>query len=211
MRIIDLTHTVSPEMPVYPGTVKPVFITDSSIEEAGFLEKKITLCSHIGTHVDAPAHLLKDAETLDSLEIDHFYGPALMVNVETSGSAPIEVSDLDFYTKELEKVDFLLLHSGWSSFWGTDTYFSDYPVLTLEAATWLNKFRLKGIGLDTISADTADTLDYPVHKAFLKNNTIIVENLTNLSSLSVSLFNFSCFPIKFVNGDGSPVRAVAYI
>lgn len=211
MKIIDLTHTVSPDMPVYPGTEQPVFIAGSSIEEAGFLEKKITLNSHTGTHVDAPAHLLKDADTLDSLAIEHFHGPALLVNIEMLAAKTINVSDLEFYTKELEKVEFLVIHTGWSKYWGTDEYFSNYPVLTVESANWLNNFRLKGLGLDTISADTADARDYPVHKTLLQRNTIIIENLTNLSSLPVSLFTFSCFPIKFENGDGSPVRAVAYI
>ena len=211
MKIIDLTHTVSPEMPVYPGTEQPVFMTGCSLEGNGFLEKKITLYSHTGTHVDAPAHLLEDAETLDSLAIEHFYGTALMVNFEKSASTTIDVNDLEFYTKELEKVDFLLLHTGWSEYWGSEKYFSDYPVLTAEAAEWLNKFHLKGVGLDTISADTTDTRDYSVHKILLRENTIIIENLAHLALISVSLFAFSCFPMKFENADGSPVRAVAYM
>ena len=211
MRIVDLSHTVSPDMPVYPGTEQPVFITGCTLADAGFLEKKIALSSHTGTHVDAPAHLLKDAETLDSLAIEHFHGPALMLNFETLASRTIEVSDLEFFKEELAKVDFLLLHTGWSKYWGTDKYFSDYPVLTVEAANWLNNFQLKGVGLDTISADTADTHDYPIHKTLLQKSTIIIENLTNLASLSVSLFTFSCFPIKFEDADGSPVRAVAYV
>ena len=53
MRIIDLTHPISEDMPVYPGTEPPIFETGCSIEEAGFLEKKITLYSHTGTHIDA--------------------------------------------------------------------------------------------------------------------------------------------------------------
>jgi kynurenine formamidase len=211
MRIIDLSHIVSSDMPVYPGTEQPELIERSSLEEAGFLEKKITFSSHVGTHVDAPAHMLKDAQTLDSLEIDQFFGPALMVSFDGSASKKIDVSGLDFYSKELEKVDFLIVHTGWSTHWGTEKYFVDYPVLTVEAATWLKQFHLKGVGLDTISADTVDSGGNPIHKALLQENTIIIENLTNLSSLSVSLFNFSCFPIKFVNADGSPVRAVAYV
>ncbi len=211
MRIVDLTHTVSADMPVYPGTEQPVFLTRNCHEEAGFLEKKITLSSHTGTHVDAPAHLVKDAETLDSLAIDHFHGRALMVNVERFASKTIETSDLEFYAKELEKVDFLLLHTGWSKYWGEEEYFSNYPVLSVAAANWLHKFQLKGIGLDNISADAADSTDFPVHKALLQKNIIIVENLTNLSFLSDSLFSFSCFPIKFASADGSPVRAVAYV
>lgn len=211
MRIVDLSHTVSPNMPVYPGTEQPIFITGCSIEEIGFLEKKVTMYSHTGTHVDAPAHLIKDADTLDLLAIEHFHGSALMLNFENDKSKTIDVSSLEPYEKEIEIIDFLLIHTGWSKHWGTEKYFSDYTVLTLEAANWLSEFQLKGFGLDTISADISETDDYPIHKILLKKNTIIIENLINLLSLPSSTFTFSCFPIKFEDADGSPVRAVAYV
>ena len=82
MKIVDLSYTVSPDMPVYPGTEQPVFIDACSIEETGFREKKITMYSHTGTHIDAPSHLIKDANTLDFLGIEHFYGSALMLDFE---------------------------------------------------------------------------------------------------------------------------------
>jgi kynurenine formamidase len=211
LKIIDLTHTVSPDMPVYPGTEQPVFLTGCSIEEAGFLEKKIIMYSHTGTHIDAPAHLIKDHNTLDLLPIEHFHGTALMLNMENRESKTIDVKDLEPHKEAIKKIDFLLIYTGWSKYWGSDKYFSDFSVLSIEAATWLTGFQLKGIGFDTISADTADTEDYPVHKIFLQENIIIVENLKNLVSLPGSVFDFSCFPVKFKDADGSPVRAVAYI
>ena len=76
MKIIDLTHSISPRMPVYPGTEPPIFIQGCSIDEIGFLEKKITLYSHTGTHIDAPAHLIKGSKTLDQLPVEHFQGRA---------------------------------------------------------------------------------------------------------------------------------------
>ena len=211
MKIVDLSYTVSPDMPVYPGTEQPVFIDACSIEETGFREKKITMYSHTGTHIDAPAHLIKDANTLDFLGIEHFHGSALMLDFENDKLKTIDVPSLEPSEKEIETVDFLLIHTGWSKYWGTEKYFSDYPALTLEAANWLSKYQLKGIGLDTISADVSETADYPIHKVLLKQNTIIIENLINLPSLPGANFTFSCFPIKFEDADGSPVRAVAYV
>ena len=46
---------------------------------------------------------------------------------------------------------------------------------------------------------------------FIKNRQIInIENLANLDQCGAELFMFSCFPLKLENGDGSPVRAVAW-
>jgi kynurenine formamidase len=104
-----------------------------------------------------------------------------------------------------------LLSTGWSRYWGDKKYFSDYPVLTIEAAQWLNRFDLKGLGVDTISVDKADSKEFPIHKVFFQNDTILVENLANLETLTCRQFFFSCFPLSFDKADGSPVRAVAFI
>lgn len=209
MNIVDLSHTLSADMPVYPGTEQPQFVTGCSIEEDGFLEQKITMYSHTGTHVDAPAHLLKDGKTLGQLGINHFCGSALLLNFESSNETTIELLSLLVHEKEIKQVDFLLLYTGWSKYWGTATYFSGYTTLTVEAAQWLSGLQLKGVGLDTISADVSDTEDYPVHKKLLGKDIVIVENLTHLHLLPQTNFTFACFPMKFEHADGSPVRAVA--
>lgn len=211
MKPVDLTHTISPVMPVYPGTEPPVFTTGCSLEEIGFLEKKITLYSHTGTHVDAPAHLLKGRKTLDMLPIDHFYGPALLLNFDKVSTKTIEIKDLEPYRDSIKEIDFLLLHTGWSRYWGSDRYFTHFPVLSTEAAHWLSDFPLKGLGLDTISADPADSKEYFVHKVLLEKDIIIIENLAHLADLPDEQFQFSCFPMSFEDADGSPVRAVAFL
>jgi arylformamidase len=210
MRIIDLSHEISPNMPVYPGTEPPVFSPGCSMEDAGFLEKKITFYSHTGTHMDAPAHLIKNSKTLDQFPIAHFYGKALLVNVENLKKPLIDIKDLNSYQDDLRQVEFVLIYTGWSRFWHTEKYFTDYPVLSFESAQWLSQFDLKGIGLDVISADIAGSRDFPIHNVFLKNNTVIIENLNNLGLINVDQFFFSCFPLNFKDADGSPVRAVAF-
>ncbi len=211
MQIIDLTHPISPNMPTYPGTEPPVFMTECSIDDTGFLEKKITLYSHTGTHVDAPAHLIKGAKTLDQLPIEHFYGKGCLLNCTDIKNQAIGIKELEPHQDTIRQVDFILIHTGWSRYWGTDKYFSDYGVLSLEAADWLTGFNPKGLGLDAISADKADSGNFPVHKTLLRNNTIIIENLKNLGEIPCDQFIFSCLPLAFEDADGSPVRALAFV
>ena len=54
MKIIDLTHTISEDMPVYPGTEPPVLKPANTYEKDGFRETLLSLYSHTGTHVDPP-------------------------------------------------------------------------------------------------------------------------------------------------------------
>lgn len=211
MKPIDLSHAIASDMTVYPGTEPPVFTPGCSIDEAGFLERQIRFFSHTGTHVDAPAHMLKDSKTLDELAIEQFYGPALLLDCRNLHPPVIELENLEPFGQQIERVDFLLLHTGWSRFWGSEQYFAEFPVLSAAAARWLSSFSLKGLGLDTISADAIDSADYPVHKVLLQKNIVIIENLTNLAELPCNRFDFCCFPLSFIDADGSPVRAVALI
>ena len=211
MKLIDLSYPITPTMPVYPGDEQPVLKAMGSIDEDGYKDRVIMICSHTGTHMDAPTHILKNVPSLDQLPIDHFYGKAFLFNWVEVESKTIERENLVVHRDALEHVDFLLVHTGWSKYWGTEAYYSNYPILSSDAADWLKGFSLKGIGLDTISVDQIDTHDFPVHKALLGNNTVIVENLTNLDQLTGVTFTFSCFPLSLEDADGSPVRAVAII
>lgn len=211
MKIVDLSHSIFPNMPVYPGTEPPSFTTACTIDGVGFLEKKITLYSHTGTHIDAPAHIIHGAKTLDQLSTDNFIGTAFPMNLTAINKPIIDISDLEPHQNLIRKSEFILLNTGWSRFWGTESYFAGYPVLSYEAALWLSNFELKGLGVDMISADEAESTDFPIHKIFLGRNIVIIENLTNLRALPGNDFIFSCLPLKIGQADGSPVRAVGII
>jgi arylformamidase len=209
MKTIDLSHTISIETPVYPGTDPPSFSIPCTIENQGFLEKRITLFSHTGTHMDAPSHILSDGKSLDRFPAEKFMGKAAVINLTHIDRSDITYHDLIQYDSLILKIDFLLLHTGWYLKWGKDDYFKEYPVLTAAAARWLAGFPLKGIGVDMISVDRTDTDTYPIHRIFLQNEILLVENLTALSELPDMIFSFCCFPLKIKDADGSPVRATA--
>jgi kynurenine formamidase len=211
MPIVDLTHLIAADMPVYPGTTPPVLVTGCAIDVDGFEEKQITMFSHTGTHIDAPAHLIKGAKTLNHLPMGHFYGKAVLLDCVQRQDPTIGIGELRPYEKTFNQIDFLLLNTGWHRYWGSERYYSGYPTLSNAAAQWLGRWGLKGIGLDTISADAAQSRDFTIHKTLLKGDTLIIENLTNLEKLPRHPFFFACFPLKIEDADGSPVRAVAFL
>jgi arylformamidase len=211
MEIVDLSHTISPDMPVYPGTEPPMFSTACTIEGIGFLEKKITLFSHTGTHMDAPAHIIPGAKTLDQMPPDQFVGKGAVVDIRVNNGSTIDIELLKPHQGRIEGCEFLLFHTGWGDLWGTEAYLNRFPVLSHDAATWLAGFSLKGIGADTISADEAESTAFPIHTIFLERDIVIIENLTNLRALPDTEFIFTCFPLKIEEADGSPVRAVALL
>ena len=68
-------------MPVYPGTEPPILEEANTITRDGFAEKKLSLFSHTGTHMDAPAHMIPNGRTLDSYPVEEFFGRAVMLDL----------------------------------------------------------------------------------------------------------------------------------
>ncbi|NTW52252.1 MAG: cyclase family protein [Chlorobiaceae bacterium] len=211
MRIVDLSHVITSDMPVWPGTSPPEFSEICTIARDGFAEQSISISSHTGTHIDAPAHIIDGGASIDTLDIGRFFGKALLVDLYSQPGGSIPVEALRPFAPLIEQSDFLLLHTGWSRFWGQGGYDRDYPVLSAGAASWIAGFSLKGVGIDAPSFDLSGSDDYPVHRCLLAEGILLIENLTNLDRLNEDLFFLSVLPLGIVGAEASPVRAVALL
>ena len=209
--ILDLTHLLHNDLPVFPGSEKPLIKQINTVAEHGFAQSKLNLLSHHGTHMDAPSHMLANGKTLDQFGPEQFYGPAVCIDCTQVKDECISKTMLTGFEQAIKEAGFVLLYTGWSDKWGSEAYFSGFPVLSREACEWLCKLNLKGIGLDNISFDRMDSTDYENHLIAFRHNLIIIENLTNLKSLVNKRFKLACFPLKYSTADGSPVRAMAVI
>jgi len=198
-------------MPSYPGTPCPIFQPFASIGEHGFAEQLLTLSSHTGTHVDLPSHILSAGSSLDAFGVERFAGKGIAIDLRGVAGGLISVEALHPFRALIKEIDFLLLCSGWSQYWGTADYYAGYPVLSSQAARWLTGFHLKGVGVDMISVDTADSVDFPVHRCLLQKEILIIENILCPPQLFHSFFTFCAFPLKIAGAEASPVRAVALI
>ncbi len=208
MKIIDLSHILSPDISVFPGTEKPIF---ERKEIEGYPEVKITMYTHTATHMDAPIHIIKGAKCLDDFPVDKFMGKAIVIDCKHLAGKNITLDFLKQFEDKIKNFEFILFNSGWSAKWKTEAYFEGFPTLTTEAATWLTTFHLKGIGLDSISLDPVPDLSLPNHKIVLAKEILIIENMCNMDTLPNTEFIFQCLPLKIEQADGSPVRAVGMV
>lgn len=206
MRIIDLTHTVAERMPVYPGTEQPRLSAACTIEKDMFRETLIRIYSHTGTHMDAPSHIFHNGASLDEMPAEAFIGKALVIDCKEAKKC-IEMDRIDI--NKADKADFLLFFTGFDRYWNQVRYFTDYPVCGQSVIDYLINSHKKGIGLDTISADPIGSLEN--HRSLLKNDVLIVENLTGLGALGSETFDFCALPLKIENADGAPIRAIAML
>jgi len=213
--IVDLSHPLGPGISVYPGD--PPFRVDQAATLAadGVNVTSLHLGTHAGTHVDAPFHLLADGASIDALALELFTGPAVVVDVRgrEAGEA-IGWDALAGRAAEFRPGAVVLLHTGWSRFFGTPAYLR-HPWLTGDAARRLVAAGVRTLGVDTLSPDPTPAsdsaaLDLPVHHAVLGAGGVIAENLAGLEQVTFADPRISLFPLPIAGADGAPVRAVAW-
>ena len=124
MRVLDLTHTIAENMPVYPGTETPIFAGANTYEKDGFKETKLTMFA--------------GRTTLDAFPASQFIGKALVIECsDLNEGKAITLERILQYGKDAENADFLLFYLGWDKRWGTDAYFGDYPCLDDAAMDYI--------------------------------------------------------------------------
>jgi len=120
---------------------------------------------------------------------------------------------MDYINKDREKADaadFLLFNLGWDKRWGTEAYFGDYPYIDDEVVDYIISQKKRGVGLDVIGIDPIADENLTIHKKlFAKNEIVVIENLMDLDKCGDDLFAFCALPLKHVDADGSPIRAIA--
>ncbi len=212
MKAIDLTHLISEDMPVYPGTEGPKLSPANTYDKDGFKETLMTMYTHTGTHMDPPAHLFAGRTTLDRFPIEQFVGRALVVDCsEMNEGERVPLEAITRYGRKAEEADFLLFRFGWDKRWGTAGYFGNYPYLSGEAVDYILNTHKKGVGLDVIGIDPIADEHLTIHrKLFAEHEIVVIENLMNLDQVGDELFWFMALPLKHVDADGSPIRAIAF-
>lgn len=175
----------------------------ATLEKDGYENHTITFDNHVGTHMDAPSHMLKGGKTLAQFPVEKFTGKGVYVRVANQFTIDL------VQQAKIEKDDVVLFHTGRSENYDAKDYFTDYPAPTEEIAAYLVKKQVKMVGVDMCSVDPHST-SFPVHKILLKNDMLILENLVNLASLQGKHFQVYAFPLA-LQLNGAPVRVVAEI
>jgi kynurenine formamidase len=213
--IVDLSHPLDDDTPVYPGDPVASFPPATTIDEHGYNVLHVRMGSQTGTHVDAPFHFLADGARIDELPLELFLGPAVVADVR--GKRPHDAvtwADLAPVADRLGPGRILLLHTGWDAHWGTDAYF-DHPFLDGDAAARVIAAGVRTIGLDALSLDETvlggePAAGFAAHDVVLGAGGVIIENLRNLDAVPSGEPVVSVLPLRIAGADGAPVRAVAF-
>ncbi len=201
--IIDLSVAINEQLPVYPGDPATKIQPAGQLEKDGFTDHYISIGTHVGTHIDAPLHMLKEGVTLDQIPIEQFVGRGRYITVIDQKFDLMAVKKAG-----IEAGDIVLFRTGMSDNYQDKAYFENYPAVSEEIAKYLVDSKVKMVGFDTCSADNQD--GFPIHKILLGGNVLIIENLVNLAKLEDKEFKVTALPIK-LQIDGAPARVIAEV
>ena len=206
MRTYDITLTISPELPTWPGDPRVELERVRKIEDGSNANvSRVDMGVHTGTHVDAPFHFLQDGKTVDQIDLSLLTGRAYVLHlpeVDVITAPVLEDAQIPPRTRRV------LFKTRNSESWAKEDqdFNTDFVGLSEDGAEYLVKRGVKLVGMDYLSVAPYKK-SRPTHESLLKAGVVIVEGL-DLSEVSQGRYTLYCLPLKIANSDGAPARAI---
>ena len=208
-KIVDLSHPLTANTPVYPGDPVPGFSVATTVENEGYNLFNVLLGSQSGSHVDAPYHFSNRGATIDQMDLGYFIGTGLIIDVRNKGSnEEISLEEIKQHEQHIETAQMVLFNTNWYKKAGTAEFF-EHPYLSRAGGEYLLSKGSMTVGIDTINLDRTGGTEFPIHDMYSQAGGIIVENLAGLDQVDFENPLIICLPLKLIGCDGSPIRAVA--
>ncbi len=233
--VVDLSHTYDASTVFWPTaeTFRLDKVADGMTPGGYYYAANNFFSSeHGGTHLDAPVHFAKGAQTVEQIPLDRLMGAAYVVDItdRAAANADHQVSVEDIARAEaaqgpIPNDAIVLLRTGFSMRWPDAARYLGtaergdaaaaklhFPGLHPEAARWIVANRpIKAIGIDTASIDYGPSTLFETHRILYERNIPAFENLTALERLPLTGAYVVALPMKIGGGSGAPLRAVAIL
>ena len=205
-RLVDLSYEVTPNQ---PGD-RPLMMQRGFLADRAFKYDITKTHSHVGTHVESPAHFYEGGKDLTGFPLTSFMGRAVLAEVHDASSVlAILPEHLEADVGAiLREGDILILRNNDQSSLAGGV--AALPHLTPEAARWMAARKIKLLGVDNYVRLACDIESgRELHDILMSQDICFVEWLDNLDQLRRKEFFFMALPWKVRTMDSSWARAVA--
>lgn len=224
---IDLTHALNDRTPGYTPDEKLHARQVASYENDGYYARSLSLFEHFGTHVDAPAHFAHGTWTIDQVPAERLVRPLVVIDVsprvKDDADYLISLDDIASWEEKNERIPpgaVVMVRTGWDERWPSPERYRNadqkgvlhFPAYSVDAAKFLVEGReAVGLGIDTLSVDTATDPSYAVHRYCSKHDIYHIENVANLAQVPPLGALVVVAPMKLQGGSGAPARVLALL
>lgn len=226
-QIVDLTHSIHPNIPIWPGDPATEIATVSQIEKNGYFLRKFSMGEHSGTHINAPNSFYAGGASIDSYSPQSLVSPAIAIDIREQSLAnpdyTLTIDDILTWERQhklIEPGNLVLLYTGWQEKWDDEKAFFNrddrgichFPGFSKAATQFLLEERsIAGVGTDTHGVDTGRDESFAVNKLVLEKQRIVLENLANLDFLPAADITLVIGILRILGGSGSPVSVLAFV
>lgn len=202
---IDISATISDHMTRWPDDPPVRIYKAEQIGVKGAVANvtAIETTAHVGTHIDAPLHFVKDGMDVASVPLEILIGPAKVICIQNPNKIDVETVK----QHNINPDDRILFRTRNSDHpWEHEPFKEDYVYLSTEAAKFLAERKINCVGIDYLSLGSKKN-DPEVHRLMLENNIIIIEGL-KLKNIESGEYDMICLPLKIKDSDGGPSRVI---
>jgi kynurenine formamidase len=230
-RYIDLTHTITPNMPVWkgfgPATFKPAINPETgaayTYANDGFEATAYTIATdQFGTQFDPPAHWAPEQAAIDEIPASYSVRPLVVINqvpaVKKNPTAFLHVKDIKAWEKRhgvIPAGSVVFVRTDWSERWSDNAEDAkhlaaqtDFPSVGLDALKYLHlKRHILFHGHEPLDTDTTPTLEgesWLMHHGYAQ-----AEGVDNLEQVPATGCLVSFGSPKFGGGLGGYARYIA--
>ena len=194
MNVYDISQELL-SCKVYPGDPIPSVTDLCSIGNGDLYNlSSLTLCVHNGTHIDAPAHFIKDGKTVEQLSLNAMVGECCVF--EHQGVMTVQqAQNFVDRARSLSKESAVRI------------LFKGDSVISADAA---RVFAESGVLLLGVESQSVGPIDAPmkVHLILLEKEVVLLEGLCLDTVCKEGKYLLSAAPLNIAGIEGSPCRAV---
>lgn len=224
-RVVDLTHTLSPEFPTFGGAPGVALNKKFDIAKDGYNLYEWVIQEHSGTHMDAPLHFTKDGLSADALAVDKLVVPIAVIDVTDKAASnpdyqltPDDIAAHESRHGPLPAGACVALRSGWDKHVGGPKFRNadaagamHFPGFHPDSAKALIERNASGVAVDTLSLDHGASKDFAFHVAWLGSGRWGLEGVANLDQLPATGATLVVGGPKIKGATGGPSRLLALV
>jgi arylformamidase len=206
MTIYDISLTISNNLPTWPGDTPIDLVRNKDMHDGElYTLSQFTSTVHVGSHLDAPMHFVRDGHGVDQIDLNKLIGLCYVVdlpNVDSIDAQSLEQANIPAHVTRL------LCRTRNSQYWlrGDKVFHTDFVAIDPSGAEWIVQRGMQLVGVDYLSVGAYDN-GIPTHEILLSHGVVPVEGL-DLSRIEPGEYQLICLPLKLKDCDGAPVRAV---
>ncbi|HEY2529205.1 MAG TPA: cyclase family protein [Xanthobacteraceae bacterium] len=184
---------------------------------AGQIVRGVHMRLHAGSHVDAPEHNVRGGTQIHQLPLDVFIGDAVIANLRDKVPAKAITED-DLQQRvgnHIKAGDRLLLRTDLNNAYdgGSERWMQESPYLTIGATTWCIDQGVVIVGYDFYHGNDEPGAPRVFHnsRTLSEHGIVTMPYLKHLDRIGKERFTLIGLPLKLIDAEASPIRAVALV